>query len=299
MTPGRRSSTARCAPRLSTRLGAALLALALLAPATAGARTETLTLTLADGRELPAQLRIPDDARGPLPALMLFGGFRRAAKVLDLVHSDRPLVWATFDYPFEPPRKFSFPASLRHAPEARAAIHGAFEGVVKLHEALARHPSVDARRITVVGASAGAPFATVGAARSPIPGVILVQGMGDVPAVIANLIARKYRPKYGDGVERPARWLAAWITWYCEIPDIAAQARELRPTQKALMFTAAQDDFIPTAATESLWTALQESPATVERVDLAGVHLGVGDDSQRIADILRRSLQWMERQGLL
>jgi len=299
MKPGRPSSIARCAPRLS----AALLALAVLAPVAPahaqGFRTETLTLTLDDGRELPAQLRIPEGARGPLPALMLFGGFRRAAQVLDLVHSDRPVVWATFDYPFEPPRKFRFPGSLRFAPQARAAIHGAFEGVVKLHEALARHPAIDARRITVVGASAGAPFATVGAARSPIPGLILVQGMGDVTAVIENLIARKYRPRYGDWVARPARWLAQWINWYCEIPDIAAQARRLRASQKAVMFTASQDDFIPQAATESLWTALQESDATVERIDVKGIHLGVGDDGERIADLLQRSMQWMQRNGLL
>lgn len=293
MKPGRPSSIARCAPRLS----AALLALALSAPA--AGRVETLTLTLDDGRELTAQLRIPENARGRLPALMLFGGFRRAARVLDLVHSDRPLIWATFDYPFDPPRKFRFPSSLRYAPEARAAIHGAFEGVVKLHEALARHEAVDASRITVVGASAGAPFATVGAARSPIPGVILVQGMGDVTAVIENLIARKYRPKYGDWVARPSRWLAEWINWYCEIPDIAAQARQLRASQKVLMFTAAQDDFIPKAASEALWTALQESPARAERIDVEGVHLGVGDDSERIADLLRRSMQWMEKEGLL
>ncbi len=299
MKPGRPSSIARCAPRLS----AALLALALLAPAAPahaqGFRTETLTLTLDDGRELPAQLRIPADARGPLPALMLFGGFRRAGKVLDLVHTDRPLVWATFDYPFEPPRKFRFPGSLRFAPQARDAIHGAFAGVVKLHEALAQHPAVDPQRITVIGASAGAPFATVGAARSPIPGVILVQGMGDATAVIENLIYRKYRAKYGEWVKRPSRWVAEWIAWYCEIPDIAAQARQLRAGQKALMFTASRDDFIPKPASESLWAALQESEAKVERIDVEGMHLGVGDDSERIADLLRRSLRWMEKEGLL
>ena len=222
-----------------------------------------------------------------------------AAQVLDLVHSDRAVVWATFDYPFETPRKFTFPGSLRHAPEARAAIHGSFEGIGKLYEALARHPSVDPARITVVGASAGAPFATVGAARNPIPGVILVQGFGDVTAVIENLILRKFRPRYGDWVARPSRWLAEWINWYCEIPDMAAQARTLRASQKVLLFTASQDDYVPRAATESLWTALEASQAVHERIDIEGVHLGVGDDSARIADILQRAMQWMERRGLL
>lgn len=267
--------------------------------APAQGRTETIELALDDGRSVQARLRFPEHDDGKLPALMLFGGFRRAARVLDLVHTDRPLVWATFDYPFEPARKFRFPASLKDAPAARAAIHGSFEGIGKLYQALARDPRIDPARITVIGASAGAPFAIVGAARDPIPGVIVVQGFGDVTAVIENLILRKYRPRYGDWVAQPSRWLAEWINWYCEIPDIAAQARQLRASQKVLLFTAAQDDFVPKAATEALWQALEESPAVHERIDLEGLHLGVGDDSARIADILQRSMKWMEVQGLL
>ncbi|MGQ0585773.1 MAG: prolyl oligopeptidase family serine peptidase [Gammaproteobacteria bacterium] len=279
-----------------------LFLLALAAPAAAAAqyRTETLTLTLDNGRELAAQLRIPGDAKGRLPALMLFGGFRGAARVLDKVQAPpRPVVLASFDYPFEPPRRFSFPRSLAHAPEARAAIHASFDGIGKLYEALARHPRVDPARITVAGASAGMPFATVGAARNPIPGVLMVQGTGDVTAVIANLIARKYRPKYGDWVRTPSRWIAEWINWYCEIPDIAGEARKLRAGQKALMITATQDDFVPPAAAELLWQALRESDAQVERVDVEGIHLGLGDDSAQIAEIFDRSMRWMERQGLL
>jgi hypothetical protein len=276
-----------------------LLAAAALMASPAAARDEALTLTLDDGRTLQATLRLPDAGTGPWPALMLFGGFRHAAQVLDKVRTPRPVVWATFDYPFEPPRKFRFPSSLAHAPEARAAIHGSFAGIQKLYHALRAHPRVDAARITVVGASAGAPFATVGAAREPIPGVILVQGMGDVPLVIGHLIARKYKPRYGDWIETPALWLGRWIDWYCEIPDIAAQARRLRAGQKVLMVTASQDDFIPQAATDVLWEALEDSHAIHERIDLPGGHLGVGDDAPVIAEILGRSMGWMERQDLL
>jgi dienelactone hydrolase len=279
---------------------APLALLALVAAALpAGAAEEKVALSLDDGRVLEATLRVPDGAPGRLPALMLFGGFRGAAKVLDKVQAPRPVVWASFDYPFEPPRKFSFPESLAHAPQARAAIHGSFEGIGKLYRALAAHPRVDASRITVAGASAGAPFALVGAARDPIPGVLLVQGTGDVPAVIENLIARKYRARHGDWVRGPSRWLALWIDWYCEIPDMAAQARQLRGSQRVLMVTATQDDFVPKAASEALWQALQASAATRERIDIEGIHLGVGDDRARIADILARSMRWMEKVGLL
>lgn len=282
-----------------------LLGLLLLAAVSAPAAAshpfveEQLTLTLDDGRAVQATLRRPQGAQGRLPALMLFGGFQRAAQVLDLVHTERAVLWATFDYPFEPPRKFRFPQSLSYAPQMRAAIHGTFEGVTKLYQALRARPDVDPARITVIGASAGAPFAVVGAARAGIPGVILVQGFADVPRVVQNLLARKYREKYGDWVKWPALWLAHWITWYCEIPDIAAEARRLQPGQQALLFTAGDDDFIPAPATAALWTALQASGARHERIDLPGAHLGVGDDRARIAEILERAIQWMEQRGLL
>jgi pimeloyl-ACP methyl ester carboxylesterase len=230
---------------------------------------------------------------------MLFGGVQRAAKVLDLVKLDRPVIWATFDYPYEPPRKFRFPSSLQYVPEAKAAIHGTFDGVVKLHEALRARADVDPRRITVIGASAGAPFATVGAARTDIPGVILVQGFADVVRVWQNLMTRKRRAKYGDWIDWPALWLARLIHWYCEIPDIAAHARRLRASQKVLVFNTIGDDYIPAEASEPLWRALEESPAQYERIMLTGKHLGVGDDSQLIADILQRSLSWLEQQALL
>lgn len=281
---------------------AALLAALLLAAGAARAqetRDEKIALTLDSGQAVTATIRRPVDARGRLPALMLFGGVQRAARVLDLVKTDRPVIWATFDYPYEPPRKFRFPSSLRYVPEAKAAIHGTFDGVVKLHQALRARDDVDPRRITVIGASAGAPFATVGAARTDIPGVILVQGFSDVVRVWQNLLTRKRRAKYGDWIQWPALWLAQFIHWYCEVPDIAAHARQLRPTQKVLLFTTAGDDYIPKEASDPLWAALRESQALHEHIVLTGKHLGVGDDSQLIADILQRSLKWMDRNSLL
>jgi hypothetical protein len=278
----------------------AMLILLLAATATsAGARDVQIPLTLDDGRVVQATLRLPAKAREPLPALMLFGGFQHAAQVLDRVKVDRPVAWATFDYPFEPPRKFRFPSSLQYAPQMRDAIHGSFDGVVKLHRALQARPDIDPRRISVIGASAGAPFATVGAARSEIPGVILVQGFADVTRVVQNAFARKYRAKYGAWVDWPALWLAMLVTWYCDVPDIAAHARQLRPSQRVLLFTSANDDYVPKAASDALWTALENSPSVHERIELTGSHLGVGDDSQLIADILQRAIKWMERQGLL
>ncbi len=65
------------------------------------------------------------------------------------------------------------------------------------------------------------------------------------------------------------------------------------------MITATQDDFVPKPATEALWRALGESEALHERIDIEGIHLGVGDDSARIVDILDRSMKWMDEHDLL
>lgn len=260
-------------------------------------RTETIPFTLGDGREVSAQLRIPANARGRLPAVMLFGGFQRGGKVLDLVRTDAPLIWANLNYPFDPPRKFVFPDSFKYAPEMRDGIRNMFEGVDRLHAALKARPDVDASRITIVGASAGAPFATIGAARNGIPGVILVQGFAQARDVIQHLFVRKLEPKYGAWVKGPAWLVATWIHWYCAIPDIAASARQLQPQQKVLLFTAADDDYIPRPASDALWAALEESPAQAERVVQPGRHMR--GKEEEVAELLQQSLLWMRKNGLL
>lgn len=280
--------------------GTALMLLLLLAPPLAALelRVERFELTLDDGRKLPVELRLPAKADGPVPVMMLFGGFQRGGKVLDLIDTKRPVAWASFDYPYDPPRKFRFPASLKHAPELRDAIQGSFEGVPKLYEALKKRPEIDPSRITVVGASAGAPFATVGAARAGIPGVILVQGFADVPAVVQHLFERKARKRYGGWVATPASWLARWLNWYCDIPDIAAQARTLKAGQKVLLVTAEDDDYVPRQASDALWAALQESGAASERLIQPGRHLRP-DQEGEIGKILQPAMAWLEKQDLI
>jgi len=288
-----------------TRIAGSLVSGALLAaalgalapPASAAYRQETLPFTLDDGRKVTAQLRIPARARGRLPAVMLFGGFQRGERVLDLVKTDTPLIWANLNYPFDPPRKFVFPDSFRYAPEMRDGIHNMFEGVDRLYAALKARPDVDPRRITIVGASAGAPFATVGAAKNGIPGVILVQGFAQVRDVVQHLFVRKLEPKYGAWVKGPAWLVATWIHWYCRIPDIAGYARQMKAGQKVLLFTAADDDYIPRPASDAIWDALQESKAHRERIVQPGRHMR--GKEEEVAEILKSSLVWMEQQGLL
>lgn len=260
-------------------------------------REETIPITLDDGRVLQARLRFPPGASAPLPAVMLFGGFRGAARVLDRVHAGEPLVFASFDYPFEPPRKFVFPKSLKHAPEMKAAIHGTLEGVGKLYLALRQRSDLDPKRITVAGASAGAPFATIAAAEHHIPGVVIVHGFGRITSVIARQFVRKWEPRYGRWSALPAWPLALFCIWYTGVPDPEDFAARMSGEQKVLMISAAQDSFIPREASDALWDAFDRSQAKHERVELPGDHVGRSD--QQLAEILERALAWLRKNDLL
>ncbi len=265
--------------------------------ASAAPRIEALSIKLDSGTELSAQIRVPENAQGRLPAVMLFGGFRGAPTVLDAVPADVALIAASFDYPFEPPRDFKFPRSLAHLPALGRGIDETFEGIRRLTAQLRARPDVDPQRITIVGASLGAPFAVVAAAEHGLPGLVVVHGFGDLPGVIAQQFVRSLEPRYGSWVRGPSRVFAELLVWAYELPSPEQHARHLQAQQRALMIVAADDELIPLSASEVLWSGLQASTAAVERIDETGVHLRGGDDP-RIAGLVRQATDWMSRSGL-
>jgi hypothetical protein len=285
-------------PRLPRVLAALGLALASAGASAAVTRDEPVRLTLASGRVIVATLRLPAADAQRRPAILLFGGFKRAAQVLDLIRTDVPVILGSFDYPFDPPRKFVFPDSLAYVPQLRAALRETFEGIALLKAHLEQRPDVDASRITIVGASLGAPFATIAGARERFPGTILVQGFGQLTRVAARQMERKWEKRYGRASALLA-WPLAWLgvrLLGAPAPEEAAVA--FRADQKVLLVTASADDFVPKPASEALWVALEQSSAQRERLDLPGAHLQPGADAL-IADILARALDWMGRNQLL
>ncbi len=284
------------------RILTALLLWALGGPAAAappaGFIDEELALGTADGTRITALLRRPQAQDGPLPAIILFGGFRSAAEVLDMLESDAPVIRASFPYPWQQPRKVHPGNVLGVIEDFGLAAERTFSGIRALVRALRARPEVDPQRLVIAGASAGAPFATIGAAQNGVPGLIVVQGYGDIVSVIARQFDLSLAPKYGAWVRWPSRWLAAFCVWYLDLPQPEAFAARLRPGQQAFMVTATDDERIPQAATEILWNALQGSGARVERLDLPGGHLrGAGDE--KIGEILAHALAWMQRVGFL
>lgn len=265
-------------------------------PAQAGME-ERLDLRLEDGRRLEVQLRKPAQHTQPLPVVLLFGGFRGAATVLDAVPAGLPLIAASFDYPFDPPRTFRFPHSLRDVPALGRGIDQTFEGIAVLVAHLRSRADVDPQRITIVGASLGAPFAVISAAELELPGLVVVHGFGEVRRVIAHQFIRKLEPRLGVWVRAPAWSLANVLVWGYRLPAPERYAPRLQASQQALMIAAAEDELIPQRATETLWKAMQSSQARIERRDHAGDHLrGIRDP--RITQLVASALNWMEQAQL-
>lgn len=283
-------------PVRTERLAAALVLLA-LAPAAAQQQVERVAFELASGRMITAEIRRPQASTGPLPAVMLFGGFRGAATVLDAVPADLPLAAVSFDYPFDPPRRFRFPQSLADLPAMDRGIEDTFEGIRHLVAHLRARPDIDAQRLTIVGASLGAPFAVVSAAELDLPGLVVVHGFGDLRRVIAQQFIRKLEPRYGCWTRWPAWGLANALVWGFHLPAPEDYAPTLRPGQRALMIVAGDDDLIPRRSTQVLWDALGQSRAQVDRIDHPGVHLQ-GTDDPRIGAMVASALDWMRRVGL-
>lgn len=281
------------APRL-------LLFSLLLAPAAlfAADRITPLQLELPNGRRLPAEIRAPDHADGRLPAVMLFGGFQGTAEILDRITTGQAVVRASFPYPWDPPRRLRAGNLRDSLLDFRRAVDDTIDGIVALTTALLARDDVDPDRISIVGASAGAPFAVFAAGRAGIPGLVIVQGFGQVPDVIGRQFELKLRQDHGAWVAPVSRLLGRAISCYLDLPAPEDDARRLRSGQRVLMITATDDERIPAAATEALWQALQASDAEIDRVDRPGAHLrGYGDPA--IDEILAQAIAWLRSSDLI
>lgn len=261
-------------------------------------RAESIELELADGHRIRADLRVPVDASGPHPVVLLYGGLEGTDHILSVIRSHRPAILASFSYPYDRPGKVRWWQAKSVIDDFGVAVDRTFAGIAALTAALRQRPDVDPNRITIVGASAGAPFATISAQRLDLAGLVVVQGFADMPGVFARLLHDAWH-EGPDWLRGPVSQLIGHaFVCYLGLPEPAEYAERLTQEQRVLMITATEDHRIPAESTEALWQALQRSAAQTQRLDLEGGHLrGIGDPA--IADIMRRATGWMQAQGLL
>ncbi|HAR42411.1 MAG TPA: hypothetical protein DCS07_07230 [Bdellovibrionales bacterium] len=263
--------------------------------------SEQLPLVLESGRRITAQLKIPSGVKTQSalqhPVLLVFGGFQHAAEVLELLYPQKSYILASFDYPFDPPRRFEFPGSLRLAGQAKRMVHDTLDGIDRLVRELRKRPDVDPDRISIVGASLGAPFAALSVGRSPeIAGLVLIHGFGDIPGVITHQLMRVWGPRYGRWTY-PLAWALGQSAWkYLQLESPEQAVRNLRAHQKSLIVAAEQDSFIPSNATQSLRQAFKNQGAYRE-IFMPGDHLQPGA-GELIHSIMQLTQKWLEEVDL-
>ncbi len=295
--------------------------------ADASLQSKTQTLHIPSGAALEAQIQVwsaeieDSKKQSPQPkpaAILVFGGFQNAAKVLDLLtpHLEgigvSDVVLASFDYPFEPPRKFEFPASLRFAAQAKLMIHQTVEGIVELRRHLIEKWNVDPHRITLIGASLGAPFAALAAQPGLFPGLVFVHGFGEIQKTAQFQLEQSWSPKSQNGNAKwPAKW--AWLVtpvawcltqigeWYFAMKSPEEAVSQLTPETKVFVISAENDRFIPQSASAALWNSVLRSKTVVrERWVMPGDHVQPGPGGEaKIGQIFSKVCAWLKAQGLL
>lgn len=266
-------------------------------------RKEKHEFTIGSGRILRASLLIPHQPRDAkilqkFPVFLVFGGFQNAARVLEVFQPNVPAIVASFDYPFDPPRKFEFPRILRFAPQARQAIDDTLAGINELKRILKSRADVNPEQISIAGASFGAPFAIAAAALDhEISGVVVIHGFGDVVGTAQSHLARKWKESLGI-LANPTAWLVSnLVGHYLNLPELEKFASKLCSRQRVLMISAEADRMIPSWSNAALWNSLQASSARVERIITPGDHIRHGSP-ELISGITAHVAAWMKANRL-
>lgn len=283
----RRTFFARCAS----------LTCLLLAETAYPAQVEPLQLRLKDGTVLQGEIRLPEHSPPPHPAILLFGGIRVASTVLDTLPDDFPIAAASFSYPYSPPQEIGVAGSAQALREFEHGVARTFEGIELLVALLRRREDIDPCRLTLVGASLGAPFAVIAGQRHFLPGVVVIHGFGDLPGMIGHQFTRALSRRYGDWIGLPSHVVANLLVWLTGLPAPEAYAERLQAGQRTLMIVADEDELVPPRSTEVLWRAMRRSGADVERIDESGEHLH-GAQDPRLGGLTLQVLAWMQRHGL-
>lgn len=251
--------------------------------------TETIPLILASGRIIEARLDLPHPrpaAGRRIPVVLVFGGFQKAGQVIELLRGaglGEGYALASFDYPFDLPRKVLWPDSLFWIPRLHRMVHETFEGIILLSRRLGSDPRLDPDRVIGLGASLGAPMVLGAAARGArLTRLALVHGFGDFERSVAWQFERPWSRSWGAAsfLARPASHLLShallWQSGFGQAEDWAAALPAGLPV---LQIRASEDEFVPREAIDSLEEALRRSKATVRFARTDGGHLQPGAEA--------------------
>jgi dienelactone hydrolase len=209
-----------------------------------------------------------DDSTTKRAMFVILGGHARGRAAGALIPDTRGAIFASLEYPYEgnhAPRGVR--ESLRQVPAIRRALYDTPPAVELALDHLLRRADVDSARVELVGASFGATFATIAAARDPrVSRLWLVHGGGSP----YTMIARGLEDEIPIAALRASA--AGLATLLASGPRFAAEKWIGRVAPRpVIMLNAEDDERIPRESVDILWAATKEPR---ELVWLPGRHMG-------------------------
>lgn len=201
------------------------------------------------------------------PLVLILGGQQRGRGAVALVESIPRVVLAALDYPYAGnPSPRGLIETLAQVPAIRRAFYDTPPAVSLALDHLLQRPDVDPTRVELVGASFGAPFATIAAARDPrISRLWLAQG-GGRPFLLLDASLRRDVPW-----SPPRLALAGLGTLLISGPRFAPEQWIARVAPRPVVFLdSREDERIPSASREALFAAAAEPKS---RIWLDGPHM--------------------------
>jgi len=202
-----------------------------------------------------------------LPVLVILGGHRTGSDAVELFGDVGHRSIVGVDYPYDGPDKVKGVIPIaRTIPLARQAFLDTVPAVSLLLDWLVEQVWVDKKRIILVGASLGVPFAATAAARDRrITALMLVHGAADNRLWLEVQVARRIDTEL---LHYPLATILYWLA-YGPVLDTSKHVATISP-RPVLIIGARDDERTPAGQTEILFDAARD-PKRLRRTD--GQHI--------------------------
>ncbi len=216
----------------------------------------------------------------PLPVLVILGGHRTGSDAVDLFGDVGQRAIVGVDYPYEGPDKVHGLIPIAQTiPLARQAFLDTVPAVSLILDWLLDQAWVDKKRIIIVGASLGVPFAATAAARdSRITGLMIVHGAADSRLWLEVQVARRIDAQI---LHYPLATILYWLA-YGPVLDTSKYVATISP-RPVLIIGARDDERTPPGQAELLYDTARE-PKRLRYTD--GQHIQP-NRKEIVADLLR------------
>ncbi len=191
----------------------------------------------------------------PLPVIMILGGHRTGSDAVELFGDIGHRSIVGVDYPYDGPDKVKGVIPIaKTIPMARQAFRDTVPAVSLILDWLVEQAWVDKKRIILVGASLGVPFAATAAARDRrITGLMLVHGAADNRLWMEVQVARRIDTKL---LHYPLATILNWLA-YGPVLDTSKYVATVSP-RPVLIIGARDDERTPPGQTELLFDAARD-----------------------------------------